>query len=430
MRLNLFGGFGLLDGQGKILDIPQKRGQALLGYLALKDSRRESREYIVDLLWPDRFKAQAQASLRQVLFVLRRHAADGPIIVATRGEVALGSAIRECDAWEFEDCINGRELADAALALALYRGPFLDGPPLGPEPYQHWAAIQRARLEGKLDRAVLDVTAAWRERHSNAPALSLLEDLIRHSPLCCEAMLRIMEIDAANGNVGDALRKFERYARRLKLEFDDAPPAELNDAYEVLKSFPIRQSAFRAPRRQLAHGRNDPWRKALHDAPVVAVLPFRCQGQNGQGSALASVICEDITIMLSGCRWFRVLSRSATHGFQPDGPFYPKDFVNRTGADYLVYGALVERDDGWSVTVELADAESGLISWVKRYDASGHDIMRIPSELCPLIVAALDPAIAESERNSLRKPALSATGSIAAYQYLVLGYRHYYAGEW
>lgn len=62
MQLNLFGGFSLVDQDGRVLPVPQKRGQALLAYLALKEGHRENREVIVDLLWPDRFKKEAQAS--------------------------------------------------------------------------------------------------------------------------------------------------------------------------------------------------------------------------------------------------------------------------------------------------------------------------------------------------------------------------------
>jgi adenylate cyclase len=51
-------------------------------------------------------------------------------------------------------------------------------------------------------------------------------------------------------------------------------------------------------------------------------------------------------------------------------------------------------------------------------------------EICPMIVSALDPALAESEYQALRKPALAATGSLIAYQHLVLGYRHYNAAQW
>jgi TolB-like protein len=160
------------------------------------------------------------------------------------------------------------------------------------------------------------------------------------------------------------------------------------------------------------------------------VLPFRHLGNSGDGDAMALAIGEDVTMMLSGCRWFSVLSRSATHSFASGGPFIPRDFVNRTGADYLVYGAVIERGSGWSVTIELADAESGLITWAKRYDAGEDGLMRSPLELCPQIVAALDPAISESEQNALGPPSLAATGSLAAYHHLVFGYRHFYAGEW
>ena len=71
MKLQLLGGFVLTEPTGRSVPITLRRGQALLAYLALKGTRSESREALADLLWPDRFKEQAQASLRQVLFELR-----------------------------------------------------------------------------------------------------------------------------------------------------------------------------------------------------------------------------------------------------------------------------------------------------------------------------------------------------------------------
>ena len=80
MRLNLLGGLELVDQHNETVSFPHKRGQALLAYLAMKDGRAESREFIVDLLWPDRFKKQAQASLRQSVFELRRIQTSEPIM--------------------------------------------------------------------------------------------------------------------------------------------------------------------------------------------------------------------------------------------------------------------------------------------------------------------------------------------------------------
>ena len=103
MYLQLLGGFALTGADAKAGPVPLRRGQALLAYLALKETRSETRETLLDLLWPDRFKEQAQASLRQVLFELRTAAAGGaPIVEATRTDVTLGSAVAECDVWELE----------------------------------------------------------------------------------------------------------------------------------------------------------------------------------------------------------------------------------------------------------------------------------------------------------------------------------------
>ena len=431
MQLKLFGEFALLNRRADEVRIPLRRGRALLAYLALKSGRAESREVVVDLLWPDRFKSQAQASLRQVLFELRRMSpAHAPIVESTRGMVAIGPAVDECDVWAFDAIAASNDLGDAEEMLRLYRGPFLDGPPIGSEPFQQWAAIQRARLEGQLENAVLTATAGYAEPAADDRIGRALDRLVQANPMCCQAVLRRMEIAANDDRAADAIRIYQRYARSLKLEFGEDPPDELSDACATLKSAPKKPARFTTPRRRPAFAGGNPWRRTGTDAPVLAILPFRYEGTEDSGDALAAALAEDVTMMLSGCRWFSVLSRSATHGLPPNGPFIPRDFARRTGADYLIYGTVAERADSWSVTVELADAETGYISWAKRYDASKADILSWGGELCPLIVAALDPAVAESEHKSFRKPVLAATGSEVAYRHLVAGYRHFYAGAW
>jgi DNA-binding SARP family transcriptional activator/TolB-like protein/Tfp pilus assembly protein PilF len=431
MQLKLFGSFALLDGRAERVAVPSKRGRALLAYLALKRTRSENREALVDLLWPDRFKNQAQASLRQVLHELRKlPGSESPLVDATRTDVGLGEAIQACDVWAFETCSSKHGLAGAEQRLRLYRGAFLDGPLIGSEPFHQWAMIQRARLEGQLETAVLEATAACRGTLDGARAVELLERLVSASPLCCQAVLRLMEIAADRGRVGDAIRQYERYAARLKLELGEDPPVEMADAYATMKTSPSPNAGFTGSGRATAELRRDPWRKTDLDAPVLAVLPFRHEGEDPSGRALADALGEDILLMLSGCRWFSILSRSATHAVKLDHGFVAGEFARQTGADYLIYGSLSERRGRWSVVVELANAETGYIVWAKRFEADGDDILSWSSDVCPLIVSALDPAIAESEHLVLRKPALAATGSAVAYRHLVAGYRNFYGGNW
>lgn len=430
MQLKLFGTFALLSRAGEV-KVSLKRARALLAYLALKYLRSESREALIDLLWPDRFKEQAQASLRQVLFELRKISPAGsPLVTATRDEVRIGSGIEICDVWAFEDIVASNHIDDAEELLRLYRAPFLDGASIGAEPFQQWMAIQRARLEGQLESAVLHATAGPVPDQALARTVRLLERLVQLSPMCCQAILRLMEISAGSKQAPDALRHYERYAKRLKLEFGEEPPFELSEAYNVLKAAPDRVVQLSKPRCRPAYSHADPWHRTGNDAPVLAVLPFRYEGQRGTGAALATALDQDVTLMLSGCRWFSVMSSSATHSIRPDATFIPSEFARQTGSDYLIYGSLTDRPDGWSVTVELADAESGYICWAKRFVANDADMRDWSSEVCPLIVSALDPAIAESELKSLRRPVVAATASETAYRHLVVGYRHFYDGNW
>ncbi|MET0652927.1 MAG: BTAD domain-containing putative transcriptional regulator [Hyphomicrobiaceae bacterium] len=430
MKLQLLGGFALLGGGAEAQPVSLRRGQALLAYLALKETRVESREVLLDMLWPDRFKEQAQASLRQVLFELRAAAGDSAAIVdATRTSVALGSGIVECDVWELERQSSRNGLTGAEHMLQLYRGPLLDGPPIGSEPFGQWMAIQRSRLEGRLESAVLEATAHGLSADEQERAVQALRRLIELSPMCAPAVLRLMSIEAASGRRQDALLQFERYAKRLKLEFDEEPPSEVRQAYEVMKAAPQETRIAAVSLRRPAYVHNNPWLRTRNDAPVLAVLPFRYEGSQAPGAALASALSEDITIVLSGCKWFSVLSRATTHSVTGGSPFIARDFARLTGADYLIYGAIVERSNGLSLGIELADAETGHIRWANRYEATSDDLLSWAGEVCPLIVAALDPAIADIERRTFAKPALAATGSAVAYQHLVLGYRHFYAGE-
>jgi DNA-binding SARP family transcriptional activator len=49
-QLQLLGGFALADAGGRPAPVTLRRGQALLAYLALKETRAESRETLLDLL--------------------------------------------------------------------------------------------------------------------------------------------------------------------------------------------------------------------------------------------------------------------------------------------------------------------------------------------------------------------------------------------
>ena len=268
----------------------------------------ESREVLLDLLWPDRFKEQAQASLRQVLFELRAAAGDSAAIVdATRTSVALGSGIVECDVWELErqsvpqwarpasSTCFGSIAAPCWMARRSARSRSASG----------WRSSDRGSRGGSR-------APCWRpprmasSADEQERAVQALRRLIELSPMCAPAVLRLMSIEAASGRRQDALLQYERYAKRLKLEFDEEPPAELRQAYEAMKAAPqetriaavsLRRPAYRAQRSLAAHTQRCPGARG-------PALPLR--GRRRREPRSPARCRKTSPSFCPGCRWFSV----------------------------------------------------------------------------------------------------------------------------
>ena len=145
LQLELLGGFRLLDEAGEEIPIRSRKLRGLIGCLALAPDRRHEREMLANLLWGDRFEAQARQSLRQALTTLRKRLGQiGAEALRTDDEtVALSGAAVRCDAVEFERLARKASLEDAAAA---YGGDLLEGLSVRSEPFEIWLAEERARL--------------------------------------------------------------------------------------------------------------------------------------------------------------------------------------------------------------------------------------------------------------------------------------------
>ncbi|GLQ21956.1 tetratricopeptide repeat protein [Algimonas porphyrae] len=72
LRVSLFGGFKIFQPDGRVLELSNRRGRAILALLCLAPGEPISRDQLARLLWPRRFRKQALASLRQCLYELTR----------------------------------------------------------------------------------------------------------------------------------------------------------------------------------------------------------------------------------------------------------------------------------------------------------------------------------------------------------------------
>jgi hypothetical protein len=106
----IFGEFRLETPDGTSLLLSNRRGMLIVALLCLQPDRSLDRETLCRLLWPDRFHAQAKASLRQCLLDLRHQfeheGCRNPLIVS-RAAVGLDRNLLTSDLSELEDVLAG-----------------------------------------------------------------------------------------------------------------------------------------------------------------------------------------------------------------------------------------------------------------------------------------------------------------------------------
>src|SRR5262249_34245795 len=101
----------------------------LLALLTLRHGQAVDRSFLAGTLWPDAPEERALAYLRSSLYDLRR--ALGPeasrLSAPSSRAVSLNPLGASADLLEFDDCVKRGDSASLRRAVALYRGPLLEG---------------------------------------------------------------------------------------------------------------------------------------------------------------------------------------------------------------------------------------------------------------------------------------------------------------
>jgi DNA-binding SARP family transcriptional activator/tetratricopeptide (TPR) repeat protein len=282
-RLRTLGALELTGANGAPVHaiISRQRRIALLVYLAVEARDTFTRRDILfTLFWPDTDQARARAALRQALYVLRSE--TGIDLVATRGteEVAASPSLK-CDAVEFE------RLADAgrnAEALALHRGPFLDGfhIPDAAE-FERWVETRRDTLRRRAIACARGVAAEATAKGDIVTAIQACRRILEFDAVDELAARALMDLLDAAGDRGAALRVFDSLAATLERDLGLAPVPEtraLADAIRAGRGAPGADATGRAdasaeilraamPAMPASHGSPDP----VPAAPRVLTPP-------------------------------------------------------------------------------------------------------------------------------------------------------------
>jgi adenylate cyclase len=238
LELNLLGGFDARFGAGAPLGPLGRKAQLLLAFLALRAGESQTREKVIGILWSDRGEAQARGSLRQELTVLRKALAGlEPAPVAIEGErLCLVSAAVAVDVRRFEDLIQSDATPDLERAVALYRGPFLDGLAVRDSACEEWLLHERERLRllmlGVLDRLL----ARQMRAGAVAPARATAEAILAQDPLREDMHRTLMQLHAEQGHHSLALRQYRLCKEMLARELGVGPEPETERLHQEIQA--------------------------------------------------------------------------------------------------------------------------------------------------------------------------------------------------
>jgi DNA-binding SARP family transcriptional activator len=222
--ITLLGGFRARVGASTI-HLPTRKTQALLAYLALHPGQPHDREKIQGLLWPDAPPRQAQASLRQTLFTLRKNlpGKSGAALLTTATTVALDASHLRVDVGILERHVGGVTREALEGVASLYAGHLLEAFVIDEAPFDQWIDNERSRLRevalGTLERLVdLQVAAGEPEKAIQTALHSLRLDPLRES-----THRALMHLYAASGRRGAAVQQYRSLVSTLARELGVEP---------------------------------------------------------------------------------------------------------------------------------------------------------------------------------------------------------------
>jgi DNA-binding SARP family transcriptional activator len=215
-RLETLGGLALLDPAGSPVPTTRLR-LALLALLAVTGGRGLTRDKLIAYLWPESTPENARHALEQLLYSLRRQAPKDLVIGGD--PLRLNPGVVATDVEEFDRKLGA---GDREAALALYRGPFLDGFFLADSPeFEGWAEAERSRLGSAQTRALYELAKEAGSRGHHTAEIACWRRLGALDPLSQRAAAGFARALAAVGDWSAALEHSRAYDATVRRELDD-----------------------------------------------------------------------------------------------------------------------------------------------------------------------------------------------------------------
>jgi DNA-binding SARP family transcriptional activator len=220
LSIDLLGPLRISPSPGKL----PKKCRAMLAYLAMNPGQ-VGRATLADMFWPYQGTEQSRHSLRNALLEMRRYLPDAALHLYTDfSTVELIGAECDLDAWA--EAIDRSDRASFENAVAIWRGPLLEGIEIQSEPWNEWLESRRRQLQGLMEPVLLQLAESASRCGDHDAAISFARRLVRAEPYDENALRLLMTALAAAGQRLDAIAEFKRSSEIIARELSCAPDEE------------------------------------------------------------------------------------------------------------------------------------------------------------------------------------------------------------
>ncbi len=245
LRLYLFG-LPRIEFQGTLIRADRRKALALAAYLALSD-RRQSRDTVANLLWPELDRDHGRSALRSTLRTLTT-----PLpfewIEADRSALMLKRKVTWVDVHEFSahlaeseahghdvDLLCERCIPLYLRALELYQADFMSGFSLPDSvDYDDWQLSQREWLRQEFSDIQRRLSTYYANIQHYPQAIKFAQQWLTVDPFQEAAQRQLMRLYAANGQRSEALRQYNAAVELLEAELATTPEDETTRLYETI----------------------------------------------------------------------------------------------------------------------------------------------------------------------------------------------------
>jgi DNA-binding SARP family transcriptional activator/TolB-like protein len=444
IRLRTLGGLSIERDDSPNAPVLQRRPLALLAVLAAAGDLGISRDKLLAYFWPESDEDRARNVLRQLLHTIRRDL-DVPELLVGTTDLRLDSTRLTSDVAEFDRACDA---GDHEGAVALYRGPFLDGFYLSSAAgFESWKESERTRLARRFADSAERVARAASNAGDHRRAIGMWHRLAVTEPLNSRVAAELVRALGASGDVGGALAHAKVHEAMLREELDAALPAEFVATVDEVRASADRERSSPDPVRSLPSqtesaavtppvdevrapsGTPMLGRSRLQRAVVlaiglgvvtiaalaslrgrigasseraqrlnardIAVLPFDDNTPGGDFGWLANGLAADLIDALSAAPSLSVRSPEAVRPFR-HGTVTLDSLAKLLRVGTIVSGSIDSLHDSLRISVRVADASSGSsVSPAVRVMTTRTRIDRARQDIVDSVAMAMRTAVGE-----------------------------------